>query len=86
MTIAIGRGDMGLREIPAGEFKAKCLQLMDDVQATGQPIIITKRGRPVAQLTPVAERPPRGRGSLKGTITYHDDVVRPTGEAWDAER
>ncbi|MCY4367938.1 MAG: type II toxin-antitoxin system Phd/YefM family antitoxin, partial [bacterium] len=40
------------RTIPAGEFKAKCLKLMDEVNETGVPIIITKRGRPVSRLVP----------------------------------
>jgi prevent-host-death family protein len=43
------------RTIPAGEFKAKCLALMDEVAATGDEIVITKRGKPVARLK--AERP-----------------------------
>jgi len=55
--------------VPAGEFKAHCLQLMDEVAATGQPIIITKRGKPVAKLVPlepvVRERKP---GSAKGKL------------------
>jgi prevent-host-death family protein len=42
-----------MRTIAAGEFKAKCLAVMDEVQATGQPVVVTKRGKPVARLTPV---------------------------------
>ena len=44
------------RSIAAGEFKAKCLKLMDEVQATGQEIIITKHGKPVAKLAPLERR------------------------------
>ena len=47
------------RTIPAGEFKAKCLKLMDEVNETGATIVITKRGRPVSRLVPV-ERARRG--------------------------
>ena len=47
------------RTIPAGEFKAKCLRLMDEVNETGATIVITKRGRPVSRLVPV-EREGRG--------------------------
>ena len=43
-----------MKTIAAGKFKARCLTLMDDVQATRQPILITKRGKPVAKLVPVA--------------------------------
>ena len=42
-----------MRTIAAGEFKAKCLAVMDEVQATGQPVVVTKRGKPVVRLTPV---------------------------------
>ncbi len=40
-------------EIPAGEFKAKCLKLMDQVRESGKEIVITKRGKPVAKLVPL---------------------------------
>jgi prevent-host-death family protein len=46
-------------QIPAGEFKARCLKLMDEVRATRRPIVITKRGKPVARLVPVEEVTPR---------------------------
>ena len=42
--------------VPAGEFKAKCLNLIDEVAETRKPLVITKRGKPVAQVVPM---PPR---------------------------
>ena len=69
------------RSIPAGRFKASCLALLDEVAATGQTLIVTKRGRPVAQVTPVA--PPR---SLVGSIRRQRDLVSPIGDPWDANR
>jgi len=44
------------RTIPADEFKARCLKLLDEVQRTGEELIVTKRGRPVARVVPT-ERP-----------------------------
>lgn len=41
------------RTMPAGEFKAKCLRLLDEVKETGVSIVITKRGRPVSRLAPI---------------------------------
>ena len=41
-------------EISAGEFKAKCLKLMDEVASSHEKVVITKRGKPVAMLVPVA--------------------------------
>jgi prevent-host-death family protein len=45
-----------MRTMPAGEFKAKCLAVMDEVQATGEPVIVTKRGRPVVRMLPFEEQ------------------------------
>ena len=46
-----------MRTIKASEFKARCLKLMDEVTATGEPLVITKDGGPVAQVGPVVSRP-----------------------------
>ena len=72
-------------EIPAGEFKARCLRLMDQVRATRQPIVVTKRGKPVAKLVPIEEEVPSLFGRLKGHSTARDDLIEPTGEVWDVE-
>jgi len=74
--------------MPAGEFKARCLKLMDQVQITGRPIVITKRGRPVAKLVPVEEATKFREifGCMKGSIEILGDIVGPTGEEWHAEK
>ena len=72
------------REVSAGDFKARCLALMDDVRDRGGEYIITKRGTPVAKLVPVrTERRPL-LGSMKGTVRVLGDIVSPLGEHWDA--
>lgn len=59
--------------IPAGRFKAECLKLMDHVEQTRQQILITKRGRPVAQMVPVEERArPQLFGRLAGLAVLAD--------------
>jgi prevent-host-death family protein len=76
-------------EVPAGEFKARCLKLMDEVRATRRPIVITKRGKPVAKLVPVEEPEPRREifGCMKGTVTSHGDIIGPVDDVdWHAER
>ncbi len=55
--------------IPAAVFKAECLKLMDEVARTGQPVVITKHGKPVAQLAPVAAEPKSLFGYMKNTVT-----------------
>jgi prevent-host-death family protein len=69
------------REIAVGEFKSKCLALLDEVARTGVTLIVTKRGKPVAKLTPV-EPPP----SLIGSILYEGDVISPIDVEWEANR
>jgi prevent-host-death family protein len=70
---------MGTREIKASEFKAKCLELMDRVAEEGEPLVITKKGKPVAQLCPLPSRP----GTLAGAITIHGDIVSPLDGDWE---
>jgi prevent-host-death family protein len=75
-------------EVPAGEFKARCLKLMDEVKTTRRPVVITKRGKPIAKLVPVEESEPRRSifGCMKGTVTIHGDIVGPIDLDWHAER
>lgn len=72
--------------IQASEFKAKCLALMDQVARTGETIVVTKNGKPVAELRP--HRPPRAksiRGLHKGRIKILGDIVSPLGTSlWKA--
>lgn len=73
--------------IAVGEFKAKCLKIMDDVQQTRRPVTITKRGKPVAILTPYPEVAPAPLfGRLKGRVRMTDDLIAPTGLSWEAEQ
>ena len=71
--------------ISAGEFKAKCLKLMDDVNIHHKSIVITKHGKPIARLVPIDEEPVSLFGAMKGSMKIKDDIIAPTGEAWDAE-
>ena len=75
---------MKTKTIPAGAFKARCLAIMDEVQAKRQSVVITKRGRPVAKLVPVEEKKDQIFGFLKGKGKVVGDVVSPvmTPEEW----
>lgn len=66
--------------IPAGQFKARCLGILDQVARTGETVIVTKRGKPVAKVVPVEEKP---RKSLRGSVTVLGDIVGPIGVDWD---
>ena len=71
------------RTIAAGEFKAKCLKLMDEVQATGQEIVITKHGKPVAKLAPLEKELPSLFGCMKGSIEILGDIIEPVDAGWE---
>jgi prevent-host-death family protein len=71
--------------IGAGDFKAKCLKLLDDVAAHREPLVITKRGKPIARLVPM---PPDTQlfGALAGSVLDESDIVAPINAEWDADR
>lgn len=71
--------------IPAAVFKAECLRLMDEVARTGQPVVITKHGKPVAQLVPVPAAPRSLFGYMRNTVAIKGDIVAPSGGSWSAD-
>ena len=72
------------RSIAAGRFKARCLALLDEVAETGLPLVVTKRGRPVARVVPMDDDPPP---SLLGSVGYEreKDLLDPVPVDWEAE-
>jgi prevent-host-death family protein len=71
------------RAVTATRFKAECLGLLDRVAETGEELVITKHGAPVARVVPASS--PR---SLRGTVTYHvddDELIAPLDDLWSAE-
>ncbi len=71
--------------VKASEFKAKCLQLMDDVAAGGGEVIITKHGRPISRLVPYRTKPFTLFGIDRDRIQVLGDIVGPVDVAWEAE-
>jgi prevent-host-death family protein len=71
-------------DIPAAQFKAECLKLMDLVERTRQPIVITKHGRPVAQLAPIAADADSLFGYMKDTVKVDGDVMASVAQKWSA--
>ena len=78
-----------METINASDFKAQCLAILDRVQSTGEPVLILKRGHPVAELLPArrsqAEYP---QMELEGTVTIIGDIIEPVipEEDWDCLR
>ena len=71
------------RHIKASEFKAKCLALMDEVARTGAAVIITKNGKPVAELVPHRPRKQSLRGIFKDELFITGDIISPIDVEWD---
>lgn len=72
-----------MKSIAAGRFKDVCLKTLDDVAKTRTPVLITKRGRPVAKLVPYIA--PGRRASLAGSVLKEVGDPFGTGETWDAD-
>ncbi|MBK9216690.1 MAG: type II toxin-antitoxin system Phd/YefM family antitoxin [Chloracidobacterium sp.] len=70
------------RTISATEFKAKCLNIFDNLDSNG--IIVEKRGKPVAKVTPIKDDDFEIIGCLKGEMEILGDIMS-TGIKWDAE-
>jgi prevent-host-death family protein len=82
MVVDYGRNVMATT-IPAGEFKAKCLKLLDEVAEKRETLVITKHGKPVAQLVPMPARE-NIVGSMKGSVLWMGDIISPIDVEWDA--
>ena len=72
---------MTAKKIPAGAFKQGCLAILDDVAKTHREVVITKRGKPVAQVVPIKASKPR---SLLGSVIEKGDIVAPLDQQWEA--
>ncbi len=70
------------RSVKASEFKAKCLKFMDEVADSGEEIVITKNGKPVAKLTPYQPEPKMSFGRNRDNIRILGDIVSPMPTEW----
>lgn len=74
-----------MRQIQISKFKATCLAVLEDVQRTGEPVLVTRFGQPIAKI--VADtRPERPMGSMVGTGKILGDIISPAFDEsdWDA--
>ncbi len=71
--------------IGAGDFKAKCLKLLDAVAEQRESLVITKRGKPVARLIPMPAEMDLF-GAMAGSVRFESDIVAPVGDEWDAAK
>ena len=77
-----------MKTINASEFKARCLAILDRVQATGERLVILKHGRPVAELLPASRAHAEyAQLELRGTVVVTGDIVEPAvpEEHWESQ-
>ena len=81
---------MNEKLIGSAEFKASCLRIIDQINRDKQAVVITRRGNPVARLTPIDRPGAKGSiiGTMKGSVLRYDDPFTPAAEPsdWDAAR
>ncbi len=75
----------GAHTIKASEFKVRCLKLMGEVADSGEEIVITKNGKPVAKLAPYQGKSESWFGRDRGKIRILGDVISPVEMEWEAE-
>ena len=76
-----------MEEIAISKFKATCLAVLERVRKTGQPVLVTRFGKPVAEITPARLESPKKRrlGALEGSVVIHGDIVGPISDPQDWE-
>jgi len=74
--------------IPISKFKATCLAVLEEVRRSGQPVLVTRHGEPIAEIVPASRpaAPESWLGAARGTGRIVGDLVDPVagGEEWDA--
>ena len=72
------------KTMKASECKAKFLGVLDDVASKHERVIVTKNGKPIAEIVPFVDRSKSIIGALKGSVTIMGDLDEPTGGDWEA--
>lgn len=74
-----------MKSIKASEFKATCLKIMDDVAETGEPVLVTKNGKPVGKFVPYRDKATTLAGAAREQVKINGNIVN-SNEQWDADQ
>jgi prevent-host-death family protein len=72
------------KSVAATEFKTHCLALLEEVRQTRQPLLVTRHGKPVAEISPYVPKGGEEMNPLKGSVLHEGDVLSPIDEKWDS--
>ena len=77
-----------MKRMPAGQFKTTCLAVMDEVSSTGEPVIVTKHGKPVIKVVPVEPLDDDIFGYMAGRAKVVGDLIEPAADLdeWESLR
>ena len=75
-----------MQTINASVFKAKCLKLMEEVNESGEEIVILKNGKPISKLVPYKSKPRSLFGLHKSNVRSRDDLIEPVDMPWEVEQ
>lgn len=77
-----------MKQMRASTFKARCLAVMDDIQATGEPVVVTKRGKPVVKVIPIKPEKDDIFGCMADEVKIVGDIESPVVplKAWKIMR
>ena len=77
-----------MKRMPAGEFKTTCLAVMDEVSSTGEPVVVTKHGKPVVKVVPVEPLDDDIFGYMTGRAKVVGDLIEPAADPdeWESLR
>ena len=82
----VKKGGGQMRTMAISKFKSHALRVLNEVAKSQETIVITKRGKPIAQVVPYrksAMKPTPGK--LSDTFVFETDIVTPLGKGlWEA--
>jgi prevent-host-death family protein len=67
-----------MESLSVSEFKAKCLSVLQDINKQKKRVIITKRGKPIAEVIP--HDPDNKEIPLEDTVVFMGDIISPVAE------
>jgi prevent-host-death family protein len=77
MKNGLGHKEVAMKQMRASVFKARCLSVIREIQATGEPVLVTKRGKPVVKVVPVESEKDNLFGFMAGEFKISGDIESP---------